>query len=103
MPTHDEIEIRRANTGDAIGIARIYNHAVLHLAATAQETVQSVDERVAWLAEHETQGMPVFVAVSGALVVGWSSLSPFHPRSGYRFTLENSVYVHHVTPATPAP
>lgn len=89
----DEIIIRRAHAGDAIGIARIYNYAVLHLAATAQETVQTVEERIAWLAEHDAQNMPVFVAVSGDLVVGWSSLSAFHPRSGYRFTVENSVYV----------
>ncbi len=90
----DEIIIRRANMGDASGIAHIYNYAVLHLAATAQETVQTVEERAAWLAEHDAHNLPVFVAVMGEEVVGWSSLSQFHPRSGYRFTAENSVYVH---------
>lgn len=89
----DEIIIRRATTGDADGIARIYNHAVLNLAATAQETVQSASERTAWLAEHDAQGLPVFVAAQGGTVVGWSSLSAFHARSGYRFTVEDSVYV----------
>jgi phosphinothricin acetyltransferase len=28
-------------------------------------------------------------------VVGWGSLSPYHARSAYRRTVENSVYVHH--------
>jgi phosphinothricin acetyltransferase len=28
-------------------------------------------------------------------IVGWGSLSPYHPRSAYRRTVENSVYVHH--------
>jgi len=27
--------------------------------------------------------------------VGWGALSPFHARSAYRFTVENSVYVDH--------
>jgi L-amino acid N-acyltransferase YncA len=28
-------------------------------------------------------------------VVGWGSLSAYHPRSAYRRTVENSIYVHH--------
>lgn len=90
----DEIIIRRANVGDADSIAHIYNHAVLHLAATAQETVETVEERTAWLAEHAAHNLPVFVAALGETVVGWSSLTAFHARSGYRFTVEDSVYVH---------
>ncbi len=27
--------------------------------------------------------------------MGWASLSPYHARSSYRHTIENSVYVHH--------
>ena len=27
--------------------------------------------------------------------MGWASLSPFRPREGWRFTVENSVYIHH--------
>ncbi len=90
----DKIVIRRATLGDADGIAQIYNYAVLHLAATAQETVQTVEERTAWLAEHAAQNLPVYVAALGDTVVGWSSLSKFHSRSAYRFTVEDSVYVH---------
>ena len=38
--------------------------------------------------------LPVFVAVSKDNgVVGWSSLSQYHSRYGYRFTAEVSVYV----------
>ena len=35
------------------------------------------------------------VAELSGRVVGWGSLSPFHSRSAYRRTVENSVYVHH--------
>ena len=34
------------------------------------------------------------VAEHGRQVVGWGSLSPYHRRSAYRNTVENSVYVH---------
>lgn len=89
----DTVVVRRAETGDADGIARVYNYAVLHLAATAQETAQAAGERALWIADHDAHGLPVFVAVMGDKVVGWSSLSAFHARSGYRYTAENSVYV----------
>jgi len=35
------------------------------------------------------------VAEGDGRVVGWGALSPFHARSAYRFTVENSVYVDH--------
>jgi phosphinothricin acetyltransferase len=39
---------------------------------------------------------PATVAVDAdGTVVGWGSLSPFHPRSAYRFTVENSIYLRH--------
>ena len=34
------------------------------------------------------------VAVDGETVVGFGSLSLFNKREGYRFTVENTVYVH---------
>jgi len=37
----------------------------------------------------------VTVAEMAGLVVGWGSLSRFHPRAAYARTVENTVYVHH--------
>jgi phosphinothricin acetyltransferase len=37
----------------------------------------------------------VIVTEINGLVVGWGSLAPYHERSAYRNTVENSVYVHH--------
>ena len=40
-------------------------------------------------------GYPIFVAVNDAgEVVGWSSLSRYKERFGYRFSTENSIYIH---------
>jgi L-amino acid N-acyltransferase len=36
----------------------------------------------------------VTVALDGDEVIGFGGLSPFHKRSGYRFSVENTVYVH---------
>ncbi len=34
------------------------------------------------------------VAEIDGKVVGWGALSKFHPRSAYRYTVEDSIYIH---------
>lgn len=71
----------------------IYNHAVLHTTATYDFEPQSLEARLQWWEEHERDGWPVWVAEGSEGVVGWSSLSRYHVRCGFRFTGETSVYV----------
>ena len=75
-------------------INEIYNYFVLHSTCTYQEKPESLDSRRKWFTQH-TDPHPAIVAVEKGRVIGWGSLSPYHPRSAYRFTVENSVYVHH--------
>jgi L-amino acid N-acyltransferase YncA len=42
-----------------------------------------------------SRGLPYLVAESGGVVVGYGYCSPYRARSGYRYTLEDSVYVRH--------
>jgi L-amino acid N-acyltransferase len=86
--------IRPARVDDLGAINAIYNHFVLHSACTYQEEPSTEQERAAWFAAHG-QEYPVTVAEVDGVVVGWGSLSRFHPRSAYRKTVENSVYVRH--------
>ncbi len=86
--------IRLARSEDLPAINRIYNHYVQHSTCTYQETPEPIDDRRAWFERHGREH-PVTVAVSDGRVVGWGSLSPFHARSAYRFTVENSVYIDH--------
>jgi phosphinothricin acetyltransferase len=72
----------------------IYNHFVLHSTCTYQEQPETIESRRKWLLHH-IDPYPAIVAVENTKVVGWGSLSPYHARSAYRFTVENSVYVHH--------
>ncbi len=87
--------IRSATEQDLPDILGIYNHAVLHSVATADYEPQTLEARSVWYTERTKAGFPIFVAeerTSGE-VVGWSAYGPYHNRYGYRFTVENSVYV----------
>jgi phosphinothricin acetyltransferase len=85
--------IRAATVDDLPAIVDIYNQAVLHTTATADHAPQTLEARRAWFDERAAQGMPVIVAVLDGNVVGWGALNRYHARIGYRFTVENSVYV----------
>jgi phosphinothricin acetyltransferase len=86
--------IRPAVPSDLPGILEIYNDAVLHTTATYDYEPRTLEHRTQWFEERQRDNFAVFVAVDRAgRVVGWSALNPFHARTGYRFTSENSVYV----------
>ena len=89
-----DVTIRLATTLDLPAINDIYNRYVLHSTCTYQEEPSTASEREVWFLAHGPSH-PVTVAESEGSVVGWASLSPFHPRAAYRRTVENSVYVHH--------
>lgn len=88
------ISIRPATVSDLGAINAIYNHFVLHSTCTYQEEPSSSEERAAWFAAHGPKH-PVTVAERDGEIVGWGSLSKFHPRSAYGRTVENSIYVRH--------
>ena len=85
--------VRPAEVDDLPAILAIYSHAVLNSTATADEEPQPLAQRLAWWQVHERENMPIFVAEIDGEVVGWSSLSRFHPRVAYRFTAEDSIYI----------
>ena len=87
--------IRKATRADVPAILEIYNDAVLNTTASADYEPRSLESRYEWFDEHERDGYPIIVAVNDANeVVGWSSLSRYKERYGYRFSTENSIYVH---------
>lgn len=86
--------IRLAREDDLAAIEEIYNHYVLTSTCTYQLEPSPPGERLAWFAEHDA-AHPVTVAVEDGTVVGWGALSWFRPRAGYRFTVEDTIYVRH--------
>ena len=86
--------IRVAHKADLPAINDIYNHYVLHSTCTYQEEPETIEDRHHWFQHHGAEH-PIIVAELDEQIVGWGSLSPYHTRSAYRHSTENSVYVHH--------
>lgn len=88
-----EPQIRDAETADLEAITAIYNDAVLHTTSIWNEDAVDLADRAAWLADRTAQGYPVLVAVDGSGVLGYATFGDWRPHSGYRHTVEHSVYV----------
>jgi L-amino acid N-acyltransferase YncA len=89
------ILLRTAVVADLEAINNIYNHYVERSTCTYQEEPEPLESRKKWFESHHQEAHPIVVAELGGKVVGWGSLSPYHSRCAYRFTVENSIYVDH--------
>lgn len=87
------INIREATTEDLPAILDIYNDAILHTTAVYDYEPHTLEMRYEWFAMKQQQAMPVFIATDDAIIVGFSSIGPFRPWAGYKYSVENSIYV----------
>jgi L-amino acid N-acyltransferase len=88
------VHLRQATESDLIAINDIYNYYVERSTCTYQEQPEQLSDRREWFRHHQGK-YPVTVAECEGQVVGWSSISPYRPRTAYRHTVENSIYIHH--------
>lgn len=88
-----EPQIRDAETADLEAITAIYNDAVVHTTSIWNEDAVDLADRTAWFADRTARGYPVIVAVDGSAVLGYATFGDWRPHSGYRHTVEHSVYV----------
>lgn len=89
--------IRLATLADLSAINDIYNHYVRTSTTTYQEIESTPQERLEWFTARDPRHVVTVaeIDVDGiGTVVGWASLNVFRARSAYRFSTENSVYVH---------
>jgi phosphinothricin acetyltransferase len=86
--------IHLAAPEDLPAINDIYNWYVTRSTCTYQLELEPFEGRVNWFHHHDDEH-PVTVATVGREIVGWGSLSRFHPRAAYAGTVEDSVYVRH--------
>lgn len=85
--------IRDAVPTDAPGLLAIHNEAVRTTAAIWDETEVDLADREVWLRDRLAAGFPVLVADVDGVVAGYASYGPWRPKTGYRHTVENSLYV----------
>ena len=90
---HTDIIIRDARDEDMLTIQEIYAFQVLHGVSSWEEEPPSLEEIILRRDAVTQAGYPYRVAVRGDEVVGYSYASAYRPRPGYRYTVENSIYV----------
>lgn len=88
-----ELVVRDARESDLPEILVIHNNAIAETTAIWDTELADLDERKAWFATRTAAGCPILVAEIGGAVAGYASYGQFRPKSGYRFSVENSVYV----------
>ena len=89
-----ELLIRPFAWSDVPAIAAIYRHAVENTVATFDLTPPGekfMAEKFGLILE---LGHPLIVAERGGQTIGYAYASTYRPRPAYRFTCEDSVYLH---------
>ena len=86
--------IRTATKQDIPEITAIYNEVVANSTAVWTEKRDTEAERLAWMNARRGLGYPVLVATEGSSVLGYGTFGDFRAWSGYRHSVEHSVYIH---------
>ncbi len=88
------VHIRPAVPADLPAIQRIYNDEIEIGTATWDEAPWTTEQRADWFAAHDRM-QPVLVAeATNGDVAGFAYLSLMSNKSGWRFTREDTIYIH---------
>jgi L-amino acid N-acyltransferase YncA len=87
--------VRAVNSADVAAVAAIYGHHVLHSTGTFEEAPPSEAEIAARIVAVRALRLP-YLAAEGddGQVLGFAYAGAFRPRPAYRYTAEDSVYIH---------
>ncbi|MDW8847707.1 GNAT family N-acetyltransferase [Erwinia sp. MMLR14_017] len=88
------MEITQAHPDHIAGIAEIYAWHVEHGLATFETEPPTAEEMQLRLSNVLQSGGYWLVALEADRVLGYCYLAPYRPRYAYRFTLEDSIYLH---------
>lgn len=87
------LALREARVEDVAAIQGIYAYHVLNGFGSFEEVPPEVDEIARRLGDVVRRGLPYLVAEAGGEVSAFAYATPFRPRSAYRYSIEDSVYV----------
>jgi phosphinothricin acetyltransferase len=86
--------VRLSTEQDIAAITAIYSHHVLHGAGSFEIDPPDEAEIARRRAAVLERGLPYLVAEIDGAITGYAYAGAYRPRPAYRFTVENSVYVH---------
>lgn len=90
----NEVVIRPVAASDLHAIVAIYNHYVRTATVTFDEVESTLDDWAAKVERIVGAGIPFLVAASAdGDVLGYALAQPWSPKTAYRFTVENSIYL----------
>ena len=87
------ITLLDAGVSHSLAIQSIYGHWVTHGAASFEEIPPDLTEMEHRRRSLQDAGYPYIVAEENAVILGFAYAGPYRPRSAYRYTVEDSVYV----------
>ncbi len=85
--------VREAALADFPAIAAIYAHHVQTGLGSFEEVPPSAEEMIRRFQAIRARGLPWRTAEFDGKLAGYCYASPYHSRSAYRFTVQDSVYV----------
>ncbi|MEV4292167.1 N-acetyltransferase family protein [Nonomuraea bangladeshensis] len=91
--THSDAVIRAAVPADLAAVTAINAHYVANTVITFEETLPTVADWQARLADLTARGFPFLVADVGGEVAGYAYAGPWRPKPAYRHTVEDSIYL----------
>ncbi len=87
-------QIRPSTDADVPAITAIYAHHVLHGTGTFETTPPTEADMAARRADVLAKGLPYLVVEEAGQVLGFAYCNWFKPRPAYRFSAEDSIYLH---------
>ncbi len=93
-PGPPSLTVRPATEADLDAITAIYAHAVGHGTSSFEIVAPDAAEIGRRWRDVSAQGWPWLVADSGGRILGYAYAGAFRPRPAYRFTVEDSIYLH---------
>jgi L-amino acid N-acyltransferase YncA len=89
-----DIHLRNSAENDVSSLTGIYAHHVLHGTGSFEVEPPDMQEMARRREDIVSRGLPYLVAEQNDIVVGYAYAAPYRTRVAYRFTLEDSVYIH---------
>jgi L-amino acid N-acyltransferase YncA len=86
--------IRASADSDVAASAEIYAHYVRNATSTFEINPPDIEEMALRRSDTVRRGLPHLVAEVEGRVVGYAYAVSYRPRPAYRFTVEDSIYIH---------